>query len=193
VRSLDDWSITSTREFNVSITLPLRFLNFKAEEKQAAVLLNWKTTDEVNTSYFEVERSNDGLHFEKTGSVTATNRAGINDYVFYDKTAIKGINYYRIRQVDKDGRFIYSAIVYVNIAVAKLRVYPNPVTKFVTIDKISKGGTIIVLDNEGRQLMQLKNNNAHSIKIDVLQLPAGIYTLCVYDGKVIMTEKFIKQ
>lgn len=99
---------------NCSISaLPLTLLQFSGNRQGNAVVLQWRTEEEVNTSYFIVERSTDGIHFagiqkvsvsgETTGSYTAT-----------DYQPLSGKLYYRLQMVDKDGKATYSNIISIN-------------------------------------------------------------------------------
>jgi hypothetical protein len=86
--------------------LPLRVLSFNAAPfADLTSQLTWATAEEINTSHFEVQRSNDGGHtFFKIGIVnTNENFATVNHYQFIDKDAQQGKNYYRLKQIDTDG------------------------------------------------------------------------------------------
>ena len=90
--------------------LPVTFLSFNAKKlTETAAVLNWKTSQEQNSSYFQVERSNDALHYFNIGRVAASgNSTTAIDYYFTDTKPAAGINYYRLKQVDIDGKFEYS-------------------------------------------------------------------------------------
>lgn len=69
---------------------------------------NSKRWMKINTSHFETERSNDGNVFRKIGIIHAAYNIGTHYYNFTDNTPALGINYYRLKQVDKDARYTYS-------------------------------------------------------------------------------------
>ena len=102
-------------EFGVSAPVPVTLVDFYASEKSGKTLLQWATVTEVNSSYFEVQRSNNGLNYESIGTVNATGNSSTRiDYQLMDYYPLLGVNYYRLRIVDKDGQFEYSKIVSIN-------------------------------------------------------------------------------
>ena len=110
-------------------TLPLELLAFKAIPKPQQVDLKWVTANETNTAHFNVERSTDGRQFNLLGTVAAagTSQAMV-EYTFVDDAPSKGVNYYRLDQIDISGERSYSNVV---SAVYKwgavhLDLYPNP-------------------------------------------------------------------
>lgn len=131
--------------------LPVTWGKFIAEKKGQTSLLTWSTLQEYNTTQFVVERSIDGEHFESIGKVKAQgNSSMVSNYQFTDVLPYKGINYYRLRQEDKDGKFTYSAVRSVTFDIIKsgFSIYPNPAK-----DKIS----IAVKGNKNVLEMQLLN------------------------------------
>lgn len=124
--------------------LPVRLLSFKARETENRALLQWQTTQEVNASHFDVERSTDAKQFEKIGRVEAAGSGGgLHDYTFTDVQygETPGQYYYRLRMVDADGTFVLSRIESLGHAPI-LNVYPNPVAtnQAVTIEAQSQSG-----------------------------------------------------
>ncbi len=108
VRVRDDiesrWSLT--RLAIVNTALPLTLLNFTGVKQLDIIQLKWQTTNEINTSYFNVQRSTDALNFTTVGVVKANNTSSINNYSYPDNIA--GLSaeklYYRLQEVDIDGR-----------------------------------------------------------------------------------------
>jgi hypothetical protein len=92
--------------------LPVRLASFSGKQVENQLLLGWQTTFESNSEYFVIERSADVQSFEAVGRVAS---AGFSEsmqvYGFTDAAPLKGTNYYRLRQVDRDGRFEYSKIL----------------------------------------------------------------------------------
>ena len=122
------WTINSS-------VLPLELLRFDATKKENDVLLNWKTTNEQNTSHFNIQRSTDGAHFSNIGKVMSNNKTTLNDYRYEDKNLPFGTLYYRLEQVDVDGKTTFSPIrsveksdkFYYNLS-------PNPTQDVLTIN-----------------------------------------------------------
>lgn len=116
--------------------LPIELLSFQAQLINKSVRLDWKTASEINNDYFNVERSVDLLDWEIVSQVYgAGNSSEELSYSTYDNHPIKGVSYYRLKQVDFDGQFTYSmirAINYKKVPVSKkeseVLIYPNPTT-----------------------------------------------------------------
>lgn len=197
IRSLDDWSITSVRPFDVGTALPLKFVHFTAAKVDEKVVLSWKTADELNTSHFEIERSTDGVLFEKIASMPAANSNGLHNYQQADHQPQKGINYYRIKQVDKDGRFTYSAVIRIsfNNNESLLSVYPNPASQFVLLDfaALQQKVQVKIFDMQGRLILSEQKTDTQLLKINIEKLAAGKYTAIVSNGKQLETGIFIKK
>lgn len=138
------------------IALPIELLDFTATPLKKEVLLNWSTSSEIDASHFEVERSNEGLNFEYIDELSAIGNSNQETkYELLDKEPLKGISYYRLKQIDNNGDFKYSKIIAVNFKKSKtnkkpnLLLYPNPV-----IDK-----TTLQFDNfeDSRILLSIYN------------------------------------
>ena len=201
VRLRDDvenrWSLTTIN--NISTVLPLTLLAFSATEHDGQALVTWQTADEVNTSYFKIERSLDGVHFTTIGTVGAKPGTGLqNDYQFNDATInATGQIYYRLQMVDKDGMFNYSKIVYVTITNAeqKLIVYPNPAHGYFVIRNFHAGDVagsrFVVSDASGRQLIRQQLTDNTEKRVDITILPKGVYLLNIFTNGKPYTQKLI--
>jgi subtilase family serine protease len=173
--------------------LPLQLLSFKAVAQPVNVLLQWKTTNEVNTKQFTVEHSTDGVRFVSIGTVQAANTAGINAYTFTDHAVNRGIQYYRLKMEDIDGTYTYSNIETVNRESALIvSVYPNPVQNSLYIKNLPQGAPVKLLGINGAVLKQLKADGTLTI-IDVQQLPAGTYIVQYVEGGKLQQHKIVKQ
>ena len=99
----------------LSGALPISLLNILGRVRLNSIELDWQTAQEQNSSYFDVLKSTDGNNFISIGQVQAVGHStGIHDYRFTDSNPARGINYYKLKAVDVDGKFIYSKIVEVN-------------------------------------------------------------------------------
>ncbi len=180
--------------------LPVNLKTFKARaETKNKVKVFWTTEYEKDNGYFDIERSSDGVHFVSTGRVPGLNNNGVlTDYYYYDYNAMKGISFYRLKQVDIDGKYSYSPIERVNNSETdnSFDVYPNPATgntfKINLLKATSVNTELLIYDQSGRlQLKQaLENNNTISIKH---QLPAGMYILKLNDKDITGTKQLVIQ
>ncbi len=125
---LDDFS--SDADLYVEPILPVRWGNLSAKVAGKAVELDWVTVLEENNDRFEIERSTDGTNFELVGMIggSGTTSTPIG-YHYIDEQAPEGLIYYRLRQVDYDGRSAHSPIVTASLETAfAFKVYPNPLS-----------------------------------------------------------------
>ena len=113
--------------------LPLSLISFTVAKQNNTAQLSWQTANEVNTSYFDIQRSTNGIDFTTVGKITAKgNSSTNNNYSFADdvSASVSGKLYYRLTIVDKDGAFSYSSIQYITIdnEPIQITVTPNPAT-----------------------------------------------------------------
>ena len=94
---------------------PVKFASFTGKVNNEDAILNWSTSTEVNNNGFEIQKSPDGSDFATIGFVAgAGNSTNTNNYQFTDRKIATGNHYYRLKQLDKDGRFEYSSIIKLN-------------------------------------------------------------------------------
>ena len=201
--AITDYAITTSdhypviARFNLSATLPVKLSGFAATRKNDQVVLNWKTTQETNSKEFIVERSADGVHFTAIGTIKAAgNTAVTTRYTFTDAQPLQGNNFYRLHQVDLDGRAELSAIVKVVMDKSfTFSVGPNPVTNTFTINIQNNSApiTIQLTDLNGRLLRQrnLPASVSQTTRFNVSDLSKGVYLLKIAGNEVIRTEKII--
>ncbi len=91
--------------------MPLTLTDFRATQEKNKIKLTWHTVAEVNVSYFEIEKSTNGIQYSSIAKVSAANNPGTHDYETYDPSPENGINYYRLKMVDIDGAFKHSNII----------------------------------------------------------------------------------
>jgi hypothetical protein len=169
--------------------LPVELTSFIATATTEGVLLNWTTATEINNQGFEIERSSDGVEFYTVafvqGAGTSTER---REYVYTDKVDYKGgeIFYYRLKQIDLDGRVQYSDIVEIEFNVPKDFVlhqnYPNPFNPSTTIKYAVPKTSLVsikVYDLTGQEVASLvsemKDAGTYEVKFDDRNLASGVY------------------
>jgi hypothetical protein len=155
--------------------LPVQLAGFvAAPQGPAAVRLTWLTASELNSARFEIERSLDGVVFQKVGAVTAAGSSSTaRSYQFVDTAPAAGATqlYYRLRQVDADGKATYSPVRSVARAGAGLALFPNPATGRATLAGASANANVTVFDTLGRLLF---TTTASPTGTAELLLPAGL-------------------
>lgn len=180
--------------------LPLKMVAFNAKMEEGFVKqarLDWRTSNEVNTSHTDVQRSLDGEVFEKIGEVKTRNSVAINSYTFFDANPARGTAYYRLKTVDNDGAYEYSKIVSVNNdSDISLAVYPNPAVSSLTVShpKAGNQATLQLISLDGRKVGAYKvAADSYQTNVDVSSLNPGYYILEIGENGKNSSVKFIKQ
>jgi hypothetical protein len=181
-------SFTGFSQFMLGLptsALPVRYISFDAKTKGNAVALTWVTAEEINNKGFALERSTNGVQFETLAWINAkSNTAAQSNYAYTDNFVQPGITYYyRLRQVDKDGGENISAVKQARIAGSKITVTVSPVPAHdvlnVYISGNASAATVILVNMQGQMVRSVSNiavQNSQQ-KIDVKNLPSGIYSL----------------
>lgn len=174
--------------------LTLTLLDFSATKNNNVALLSWVTANEINTENFIVERSTNGNDYAPIGTVKAAGNSSITqDYGFTDNNPAAGTNYYRLKMVDKDGTFTYSAIRVLNFEGANtIIIYPNPAEDMITITGVEAGTQLRLLAVDG-QVLSTQTARGKTEIMHVRQLSSGIYIIqAVKNGAVVNAVKFSK-
>ncbi len=188
--------------YNATV-LPITLLNFSASiTNNKTVALNWATTNEINNKLFIAQKSADGVHFSDIATIAgAGNSVSQINYSTIDATPFDGINYYRLQQIDNDGKSTFNKIVSVNLNQAVINyfaVYPNPVGNQLTLNINSKTeqiANIIITDIFGRtiQLNSVQLTKGNQLKqFTINELAAGNYSVTVLFNDCKLTKKVIK-
>ena len=181
--------------------LPITLVNFSAIKENAFTKIIWTTAQEINSDKFIVERSiNGGASWQQIATVTASGNSNspIN-YSITDVAPVKGTNLYRLKSVDLDAKFEYSAIRKVNFDVKfTYSLYPNPVKNVLNViadDANGFNAQIELMNVQSQVLLQKRiNSPGTSFQMDVSSLLPGLYFLKIItsDGTVTI-QKLIKE
>ena len=189
----------------IAVVVPLELTKFTGIQQNELIRLNWLTENEINSDRFEIEHSVDGNNFEKIGTVASkyNNSTYAGSYDFNDLSPVKGMNFYRLKQFDKNGTFKYSNIVPVlfNYSIVKqVRINPNPVTSNLNIRlTVSENANIFckIYNTDGREVKSLTTSvitGSNVIATDVSGLANGNYiVVLISNNERIAETKFIKQ
>lgn len=176
--------------------VPLKLLSFNATKVTGQTKLFWTTSNEINLNRYEIEKSTDNRKFVLIGNVTANNLSN-NNYSFTDAEILAGVSYYRLKIVDKDGRFTYSSTIAVNNRLLNaVNIFPNPVKDnlFISHEKAAKGAKLEVYGFDGRKINEINVvDNAVQTTLNTAELPKGTYSLVFVNGMNIQHIPFIKQ
>lgn len=196
-----DWRITTT---DPSTPLPVELVSFSGKPENGVIRLTWTTASEINNSHFEVLRSIDGITFEKISSVDGhgtTNQ--IQYYEFKDRNYFRDGNYYQLRQVDYDGAFELSSIIFVSldpIESTNLIIYPNPVVDVFNIDlkgiDMQEGARLTITDHSGRLVIDKTiTESERNLQFKELSnlLQPGIYVITIETSRKKLVSKLLYQ
>lgn len=187
---------TITSGNNACTTLPIQLSSFDAKIDGVPILL-WTTVSELNNDYFTLDRSTDGRIFKQIFLIKGkgTSDKG-NDYTYTDLTPNKGINYYRLSQVDFNGTTTTFPIKSVLVPVDKITVYPTIFHHEITIllpTLNNNPATWFLSDVNGREIK--RGGIAHGQMVHQLALPglnAGPYILTILSDTEKQAIKLIK-
>ena len=176
--------------------LPVKWGSFFAEPKGNAVNLSWTTLEELNASHFVVEHSLNGKDYNSVGTVTAKgNTSTTTSYQFkHQQPSATQKNFYRIRQVDVDGKATISDVRHVSLngAADLLHLYPNPVRNALTM-LVQEADLSVNLMNVSGSIVKSLNLKQGSNTIDISELPTGMYFVAVIkDGRQAGVQKITK-
>ncbi len=153
---------------------PVEWLNFAARAEGSSTLLEWATASEQNSDFFAVERSANRNEWTSLGIVAAAgNSDDLREYTYLDQAPQAGKNYYRLRQVDIDGKMQYSALVEMTFDPAPLSVYPNPAHNWLNVTEPGESGQLVkIFELTGREVYRALSEDG---KISLQGLAPGVY------------------
>jgi hypothetical protein len=179
-----------------AIILPVTFMGINAKKENGTTRVMWDVAQETDVRHYEVERSSDGVTFARVGTVGANGKPA---YHFIDNSATEGTVYYRVKNVDIDGRFKYSSVVKLsgkNASTVMLKAFPVPAQNNLTVqhDRIQGGGYISLTTADGKTVRQVTNATGIQTQINLSGLTPGLYILRVDDGNGnVESMKVVKQ
>jgi hypothetical protein len=192
---------TLDEDFISCSLLPVEFLEFKARSQGNTAILNWSTANEFNSDYFEIQRAGADKQFMPIGRVQSIgNSTTAHSYDFIDEYPLTGSNYYRLRQVDIDGKSDYSSIeiVVFDKGISDWKVWPNPARDEVYVDlsAIPAGHYTIFIRSMDGQIMNSVETTPHQshLKMEIANIPPGLYQVVIQGNafesvqKVVITE-----
>ena len=181
--------------------LPVILSDFTASKRGSSSVLNWKTSSELNNKGFAVERSANGADWTQLQFVNSNGNSNTTkQYSTVDNSPLQGTNYYRLKQVDIDGKQTYSSTVTVKFSgtgVVGFSFYPNPAKNKITVSLETIGNktaSLQLVNTDGKAVRnmvlnkQLSNTN---VLMDISNVAKGVYILILRDGDFVKTNKVI--
>lgn len=174
--------------------LPVKLTYFTARRVENRSQLDWATSLEIDNDRFEVERSKDAVSFELMGIVKgAGNTTAPQSYRLFDEAPLQGWNYYRLKQVDFDGKFEYSNTValYFDGENFSIVLYPNPAKGQFTLESFGEAKIFdaAIFNVLGQEIRKVKTGEVNRVE----DLAAGNYFIKIKADNKIITKKLIVQ
>ncbi|MEO1651982.1 MAG: T9SS type A sorting domain-containing protein [Bacteroidota bacterium] len=183
--------------------LPITLLDFQAEGVDNQIELTWTTIQELDNRGFEVQRSRDALDFVPIAFVDGRgNSSQLQNYTYLDNPGV-GAWYYRLKQIDQDGSFSYSSIVYAEVisgASQGFLLYPNPLLKQSNVEYVLSAENFVnlsIYDSQGHLVKELVKGTQlagkYQVSLEGDELAEGLYICRLQKGQDIEQIKFIIQ
>ena len=188
-----------------NFAFPVTLLDFNGKTFNHDVHLDWSTASESNNKGFEIQRSVNSTDLITIGFVKGVGNSSIlQKYSYQDKNLNEGTYYYRLKQIDLDGKFSYSKVIKINLKdKSEYRLdqnYPNPFTGQTRIGySVPKSGPVklVIIDLQGRLVKSfeegIKSAGQHYIDVSIANLRPGIYYYKMVADGFISTRKMIVQ
>ncbi len=176
-------------------SLPVTYFHFTGNKVNNTVQLKWTTAAEFNNSHFNIQRSSNGITFRNIARMAGKGTSSVfTNYSFVDSVIQTGNLYYRLEQVDLDGKSSNSSIVLIKHAKnnkTELSVYPNPISggkAFMSLTGTPEGKySYSIMNSSGKLISSNLFNHAGSMSTTLIQMPnniaAGVYALIVYNAQ----------
>ncbi len=188
-----DYSDATEVTICVVAALPVELISFDATRTEKGSQLNWTTASEQNNQGFEVHKSMDGHNWTTLGFVEGNGDSNESiNYSFLDRTPENGSNYYRLKQMDFDGKYEYSNVVELSYnSGSEPTVHPNPVSDVLNLELgATDNAEIRVLDINGKVLW-IKTGDVRQIPFDAYN--AGIYFVQISTSSNQITHRIVKK
>jgi hypothetical protein len=193
--------LLSTGELVPLTTLPINLTSFTGKNENSSVRLSWSTSSEQNNDRFEVLRAGEDQNFKKIGSVQGNGNANNNLYYnFDDRTPLAGDNYYKLKQIDFDGKSeeFGPIVIKTDIKSINFEVYATKNNADVSLNILgikAEKVTIKIFDLTGRKLtektfdLEVGNNQ---FNLNMLNMSEGIYVATLTTDQNFLSKKFYK-
>lgn len=167
--------------------LPVELIAFDATKESNYVQLDWVTASELNNDYFEILKSDNGVHFESIGRVAGVGTSQQSNRYSFTDFDTKSSNYYKLKQVDYDGISTYSEVIHVESLDSDIKV--DMLSNEIVVDNQSAETVIYFLTNTKGFILKKGKVDTHQV-IDKSSLPIGCYIFQII-GEYLKTYKFV--
>lgn len=177
-------------------TLPVTLVNYTAVRQGNSAKLAWTTMSESDNDKFDIYKSVNGGEYVKIGEKKgAGNSSTQNDYTFYDRKPANGVNYYKLQQIDRDGKINDAGLRSVSFTLDEMdvKIFPNPTSQVVNVTfGIGIYRTIELVDLQGKVLEAKKIAREAQTSFSVANYPAGVYFIKLKGDSETKARKLLK-
>jgi len=175
----------------VPLITPVEFISFTGERVENSSLLNWETGSEIDNEGFEIQTSLDGQNWTTIDFIDgAGNSTTPLSYSYEHKSPERGLNFYRLKQIDFDGAFEFSDVVVIDFesGIKGVVAYPNPVIDVLNISSIETISEVQLMDASGKIIFA---NDGFTNQIPFNDFGKGVYYLRVVTPTSDTTQKVV--
>ena len=174
----------------IAAVLPIELSKFNVKKADKSVMLSWATASEKNNDHFDIQKSSNGTQFQTIGQVkgSGTNLSGAS-YNFDDKNPSVGVAYYRLKQVDSDGKYAHTAVRSILFGKSKIAVFSTIAKERISLT-VSEDQTVPfdIINLNGQTVLTGKAIGQYTI--DISSLHSGMYFIRTEGGE---TTRFVKE
>lgn len=171
--------------------LPVKFSSISLKSTKNTNVLSYSTASEVNNDYFEIERSSDARVFTSIGKVEGAGTSNRTiDYTYTDEIPLSGTSYYRVKQVDLDGKFEYSDVVS-STGIISYNIKLKNRNNALEINTLAEGYNVYIYNTAG-QMVESHTGLNNDQFIDLHNLESGVYIIKTQHGQLVETHKIHK-
>ena len=184
---------------DLNSSLPVELISFNAHADKDKNILDWKTATEINNDHFEIQRSVDAKNWTPIGDMPGHGTTNTEEfYSFVDASAnalASSVVYYRLKQVDNNGKFEYSEIRKISTSQTEnyFKLYPNPAKDMLNISFNGTENRTVRIFNMNGECVYTSLNEYTQKQIDISSLTSGMYILKVYSATEVNAQVFCKE
>lgn len=192
---------TGQAYFSCVLALPVTLTSFEAKpNEQKSINLAWQTASEENNDYFSIEHSTDGTTFREIATQAGNGTTDkVQNYSYLHQEVENGLHYYRLKQVDFDGKFEYTNIVTAKISHSNDDIFltPNPTSNVILVQTkalYQRDADFQILNMQGQVVLSsVLQKGDTNMELNISDFPVGIYYLQLFVDNDVMMKKIIKQ
>lgn len=197
----EDIAIDDIKVTGELIPTPVTLTSFEAKLFETkSINLTWQTASEENNDYFSIEHSTDGNSFREIATQVGNGTTSlVQNYSFLHKDVENGLHYYRLKQVDFDGKYEYTNIVTAKVSHSNGDIFltPNPTSNVILIQTktpFERDADFQILNMQGQVVLSsVLQEGVTDLELNIADFPVGIYYLQLFVDNDVMMKKIIKQ